>query len=150
MGMNNYYMTIVFNGASIYRNDNMWRIIGDTNVSYEDIINVFHKSNVIKSNNNDNIYYINKKNEVYVYCNNVNQVCGIYIKGEFNSIKRDSKKIYLLIRNILTLFEFDLYINDTICKVFNSLDLCNNIKSVYAEKYNMYQHSRRKFKRLLK
>lgn len=149
MGMNNYYITIVFKGASIERNDSTWKITGDTEVLYEDIINVFHKSNVIKSNNKDNMFYINK-NELYVYCSNANQVCGIYIKGEFSSMKRTSKKIYLLIRNISLLFEFDLYINDTVCKVFNSLDLYNNIKSVYAEKYNIYQNSRRRFKRLFK
>ncbi|MBD5140909.1 MAG: hypothetical protein HDT25_05790 [Ruminococcus sp.] len=149
MGMNNYYITIVFNGASIERNDSTWKITGDTEVLYEDIVNVFQKSNVIKSNNKDNMFYINK-NELNVYCSNANQVCGIYIKGEFSSMKRASKKIYLLIRNISLLFEFDLYINDTVCKVFNGLDLCNNIKSVYAEKYNIYQHSRRKFKRLFK
>lgn len=149
MGMNNYYITIVFKGASIERNDSTWKITGDTKVLYEDIINVFQKSNVVKSNKNDNMFYINK-NELYVYCSNADQVCGIYIKGEFDSLKHASKKIYLLIRNISLLFEFDLYINDTVCKASNGLDLCNNIKSVYAEKYNIYQHSRCRFKRLFK
>ena len=99
MGMYDFHITIVFAGASIFRENSLWKIVGNTEIPEEDIHVILSESRGIKRIK-DNFYKSKSGVEIYLHNNDLSEAVGIEIKGTLGNIKKNSEEIFKLISRL--------------------------------------------------
>lgn len=146
MGMNDFYLTLVFDGAEIQINNLNWKICGQTFISKCDVHNIISDmSNARKVK--ENLYSINGNAELYLHINDNNDVVGIEIKDSFDNLEKDVRSLYEVCMRLKKLHLYNAFICDEQCEIGNETELADHIKRIYKDKYLFYQRSKKHSKR---
>ncbi|MDE6591991.1 MAG: hypothetical protein K2K57_02865 [Oscillospiraceae bacterium] len=148
MGMFDFHITIVFDGARISSENSLWKIAGNTEIPEKDIHVILSESRGIKRIK-DNFYKSKSDAEIYLHNNDLSEVVGIEIKGMLGNIDKNSEEIFKIISRLKECYSFKTFIQSEVCETGSGEELSEKIKTIYRETYLIYQkslkiHGRRK------
>lgn len=142
MGMNDFYIILLFDGAEIKVNNSCWKIHGQTFISKDDVHNIISCISYIQKVT-ENLYRVNNHAELYLHLNDNNDVVGINVKDSFDNLEKDIKSLYEVFMCLSKKYSISILINDKLCEIKSEAELSDHIKRIYKDKYLFYQRSKK-------
>lgn len=139
MGMNDFYITLLFPGAAVVREADRWHIAGVTGIRTEDIRRDISGIGGAKQVSED-MYRVHEFIELYLHCRD-KEAAGIYLKCSFAHLEDGIERLCDIIGYFREKYSCTVLICDEECKPEGADGLEDDIKRVYREKYEFYCRS---------
>lgn len=139
MGMNDFYITLLFPGAAVIREADRWHIAGVTGIRAEDIRRDISGIGGAKQVSED-MYRVHGFIELYLHCRD-KEAEGIYLKCSFAHLEDGIERLYGIMGYFREKYFCTVLIRDEECKPEGAAGLEADIKRVYREKYEFFCRS---------
>lgn len=139
MGMNDFYITLLFPGAAVVREADRWHIAGVTGIRTEDIRRDISGIGGAKQVSED-MYRVHGFIELYLHYRD-KEAEGIYLKCSFAYLEDGIERLYGIMGYFREKYSCTVLIRDEECKPEGAAGLEADIKRVYREKYEFFCRS---------